>query len=378
MSAPSFPRVLFVSKPIAPPFHDGSKCIVRDLATHLASVRPIVMTTKDAPLLSEKIVNEPVYPTRGAFAPAVRDNARVMQRLLLGSRPELWHFVFAPNPLSSTAARIAQGLRRVPTIQTVASVPRSFENVSRLLFGDRIVALSVHTRDRLVANGADPARIVVIPPAVPAIAPLPKDVVLRARAEIGIPDDRPLVIYPGDLETSQGAKLVAEAAPGLLARSSATLVFACRQKTPRAAMIQEELASRLRAHGDRVRFVGEVSSLLSLLATASLVLFPVDDLYGKVDMPIAVLEAMELGVPVLALDDGPLAELAGIVRVDARSSEIVEKATLLLEDPSRAREVSEEAREGLEARHRPATVALAYEAIYDDLLAGRVPRPVPA
>src|SRR5690606_4769174 len=37
------PRVLFVSKPIVAPFHDGTKCLVRDIASHLSAVRPLVL-----------------------------------------------------------------------------------------------------------------------------------------------------------------------------------------------------------------------------------------------------------------------------------------------------------------------------------------------
>lgn len=365
------PRLLFVSKPIAPPFHDGSKCLVRDLATHLKTVQPIVLTTRDAAPLGDGIAHERIYPNAGSFAPALRDNARVFRRLLLGTKPELWHFVFAPNPVSSNAAKLARLLQRVPTVQTIASAPKSFENVSRLLFGDRIVALSEHTKERLVVGGADSKKIAVIPPTVPRIPTISAKNIELARARIGIDDDRPLVLYPGDLEVSKGAKLVAEAAPKILARTDATIVFACRKKTPRAEDAEASLRARLSTHGDRIRFVGEVPSLLELLAGASVVLFPVDDLYGKVDLPIAVLEAMELGVPVVALEEGPLAELRGVVHVSKRSDELARACLGLLRDAVRHADVAAEAKEVVDARHRPSIAASAYEELYEMLSRAR-------
>lgn len=362
------PRVLFVSKPVAPPFHDGAKCLVRDLATHLRRARPIVLTTHDAPPLGESVIHERIHPNAGSFAPALRDNARVLRRLLFGTRPELWHFVFAPNPASSHAAQLARLMRRVPTVQTVASVPRSFERVSRLLFGDRIVALSEHTKARLIAGGADAKKIAVIPPTVPRIPKISAKHIELARARIGIENDGPLVLYPGDLEVSKGAKLVAEAAPEILARTDATIVFACRKKTPRAEQAQAALRARLAEHGNRIRFVGEVPSLPELLAGASVVLFPVDDLYGKVDLPIAVLEAMELGVPVVALEEGPLGELRGVVHVSKGSDELAGECISLLRESRRHAEVAAEAKEVVEARHRPQRTAAAYEELYEGLL----------
>lgn len=367
MASTSLPRVLFVSKPIAPPFHDGSKCLVRDLVTHLSQVQPIVMTTKEAPPLGDAVLHERIYPTAGSFAPALVDNARVFRHLLVGPRPDLWHFVFAPNPASSTAATIARSLRRVPTVQTIASAPRSFEKVNRLLFGDRIVALSEHTTRRLIANGAPAERIVVIPPTVPRIDPPSPRAIEEARSRIGISDDRPLVVYAGDIEMSKGARLVAEAAPEVLSQTDTTIVYACRKKTPRAELAEAELRSRLSEYGDRIRFVGEVPSLVDLVAGASVMLFPVDDLYGKVDLPIAVLEAMALGIPVVALEEGPLGELSGIVHVDAHPDELARQCITLLRDQNRARERAEEAREVIEARHRPERAAAAYEAVYDEL-----------
>ncbi len=38
---------------------------------------------------------------------------------------------------------------------------------------------------------------------------------------------------------------------------------------------------------------------------------PVDDLHGKVDLPIVLLEALTLGTPALVLDEGPLSGTHG-------------------------------------------------------------------
>ena len=55
------PEVLFVSKPLVAPFNDGSKCLVRDIATALTTYAPRVMVPKDAQLWAPGILAANVY-----------------------------------------------------------------------------------------------------------------------------------------------------------------------------------------------------------------------------------------------------------------------------------------------------------------------------
>ena len=107
----------------------------------------------------------------------------------------------------------------------------------------------------------------------------------------------------------------------------------------------------------------------ALLALATGVLFPVDDLYGKVDIPIVVLEAMHFGTPVVSLDSGPLADLQGVLRVAPGDiTALVEQASRVLSDENFRGACIAVQRDAIERRHRPAHAAQRYEAIYDALL----------
>ena len=174
------PSVLFVSKPIAPPFHDGSKCLVRDVAQHLTRVAPIVLSTPGAPLLRAASGALPVrsvaaYGAPGGFTPAFSANLRAAAWVLLGSRASVWHFVFAPNPRTSTAGKWLRRVRRVPVLQTIASPPRSFAEPQTLFFGDVLVAQSTWTQRAIETSyersGQRAPRMAVIPPPVPDLVP---------------------------------------------------------------------------------------------------------------------------------------------------------------------------------------------------------------
>jgi phosphatidylinositol alpha-1,6-mannosyltransferase len=143
-------------------------------------------------------------------------------------------------------------------------------------------------------------------------------------------------------------------------------VFACRPKTPDAPRIERELRARLDPRS--VRFVREID-FPALLACTSVVLFPVDDLRGKVDVPIALLEAMKLGVPVVTVDSGPLAELEGVERIRSGDAlALARVATRLVRDANHRAGVVATARTVVTRRHDAAAVAHAYERLYDELL----------
>jgi len=370
------PSVLFISKPIAPPFHDGSKCLVRDVARHLTRVDPIVLTSPGAPVLRAANGARPVraveaYGAPGGFTPAFSANLRAAAWVLLGSRASVWHFVFAPNARTSGAGTWLKRLRRVPVVQTVASPPRSFGEPQALFFGDVLVAQSTWTRSQIESSyagcGLPPPHIAVIPPPVPDLSTPSLADIERVRHELQLAPEQRYLIYPGDLETSSGAEATAALAQRLSGLMPDVItVFAYRRKTAGAASVAERLRARVSAA--HTRFVQDSPDILALLAGAAAVLFPVDDLWGKVDLPIVLLEAMQLGVPVLVLDQGPLCDLDGVVKVPHLAVDgWLSAVSAVLGDAARATHIVTEQRTALDEKHRASRVARAYEDLYLEL-----------
>lgn len=363
-------RVLFVSKPVVPPFHDGTKCLVRDIALSLERVQPIVLSSKGAPSLGN-VELVPVYDKPGGFAPGLAQNLRAAAWLLLQSRADVWHFVYAPNLRTSRVGRLLRAARAVPVVQTIASPPRAFDAIDALLFGDIIVAQSRWTHDQVIAayrrKALKPPRILVIPPPVSLALSRSAEEAAAARASLGIPPDAPLFVYPGDLEVSSGARFTAELSARLAqAVPGAITVFAYRRKTGRAEGIAQRLRSQLDPASTRV--AGSIADLLALVASAAAVVFPVDDLWGKVDLPIVLLEAMVLGIPVVALGSGPLADLDCATLVGTLDPDAwIEKITDLATNEVARDAACERQRLGVLERHSRSVVARAYEELYLEL-----------
>jgi glycosyltransferase involved in cell wall biosynthesis len=367
--------VLFVSKPVVPPWNDSSKNLVRDVAGNLTRHAAVVMTRRGAPSELPRVRSEPIYAqSAGGFTPPLADNARVLARLLLGARCDVWHFFFAPNPRSSRAARVAARIRRVPTVQTVCSAPADFSRVQSSLFADRVIVLSRHTERRLVEAGIAPARVVHVPPAVSAL-PVPSDDERgAARDALGLPRERPLVVYPGDLEFSGAAERMLHAHAQLVRDCGSWLVLACRAKTRAARELTQRLQDLARDLGvaDSVSFLGETRAIHALLGAADVVALPAESLYAKMDLPLVLIEAMLLARPIVVADGTPAAELAEgergvVVGADVASTSAALSA--LLADPARRAALGRAARLRALSEHDPRAVAARHDALYEELLA---------
>jgi glycosyltransferase involved in cell wall biosynthesis len=225
-------------------------------------------------------------------------------RALRSRAPDVFHATLtwplaAKNALLGAIAAGVPGV--VVTVQLHMEVPvtRAMRAQQRLIAAraSRILPVSVDNahglhallgwpleRMEVVRNAVDAERFDV--PADPAL-----------RAALGAEPGRPLVLVPARLDAQKGHRHLLHA----LAHVPEPVVVLAGDGPERPAL--ERLAAELGVAG-RVRFLGTRSDVPSLLAAADLFVLP--SLYEG--LPVAVLEAMAAGVPVLATAIGSTAE----------------------------------------------------------------------
>ncbi len=364
-------EILLVSKPIVPPWNDSGKNLVRDLAGTGTRYHYRVMSTRGAEAPGPRAKVDPVYSAAGLYSPGLKQNLSVLKRLLKPDRQSLYHFFFAPNPKTSKMARAVLKLKRRKSVHTICSVPATFEGITRLMFADRVVALSEHTRGLLTDHGVH--NVVHIPPCIPSADLMPgerKDAVVN---RLKLPA-RPLVVFPGDYQFSSAARICADALPAIVAKTDAQFVFACRIKQEQSRQIEagiREMVAQANLES-RVSFFNEVDDMEALVAAASLVVLPADSLYAKMDIPLVLLEALRDEVPVVVSDHGPLAELVaepvGVAAPVGNANAFAHAVVELLRDPDQRRQMGTKGREMVLSKYNPETVSARYEQLYDELL----------
>lgn len=195
--------------------------------------------------------------------------------------------------LAAAAARILQ----LPLIATRRSTspPGRFWRLP-----DRVIAISNAVAAALQAAGVREERICRIPSAVPVaqLAQLPPG------RHPGLVGEAPVVVAAGALTQEKGHRTLLDALP-LLLRQVPGATVALVGDGPEGAALERQARALGIAH--RVRFLGRQESALPFIRAAQVLAQPSD----REALGTAVLEAMALGIPVVAASSGGLVELLG-------------------------------------------------------------------
>ena len=163
-----------------------------------------------------------------------------------------------------------------------------------LRFADRYVALGPHGRGRLVAYGAPPSRVHILPPAID-----PKRFEGDERAQFDVPDKRKIVLLLGRVSRMKGVNTIERTIKEILdRRPDLQFVFVGDVKE------RPTVSSQYRDH---LTFVGRVcpADVPSYLRRADVLVHP----SLTEGVPRAVLESLFAGTPVIARDVGDTASV---------------------------------------------------------------------
>jgi glycosyltransferase involved in cell wall biosynthesis len=276
---------------------------------------------------------------------------------------------------SSLWGRIAAILARRPVIVADHATDRSVQIATngaprgswialhnKLLdrFTFATVACATSQRPVLIGEGVAPEKIVHIPNGVPIERMLRAAATGRGREDLGLPGAGPIALQVGIFrpEKNQIGGLEAFAAvPEQIA--GAHLVFVGdgpeRERVERRAA---ELGASEWAH-----FLGQRTDVSALLAQADLMLLP----STSDAMPMAVIESLALGVPVVASDVGDVKETvgeAGICVPVGDTDALAAACVRIFSDPELRRRMSDAARERSRA-YDSTTMVERYEALFE-------------
>lgn len=343
MASPS-PRWMLVSRPVIGPALDGGPALLRELIPALPDAACDYFGDPRAPLRSghgDGLLRVPRLPgNRGAD---LLERAAIAAALLAREhRRQPVHLFFAPGsltervaaglvetpaPLSrstSLATRATWGARSIlsvassmlrgrsrsherqaPVLQTLTCAAELESCATLLEVLDGVVALSDHTRDRLIGSGLAPERVHRIHPGVDVRA-------AAAITDVAALERRRAMIYAGELDVGAADRLI-EIARTLSepALRGWKLLIACRPdkliERQERARLARELAGAIGA--GRVELRGEVDDMGALLRRGAMQLFVADTVHSRLDIPLVLLEGLREGLALVALDRPPVREL---------------------------------------------------------------------
>jgi len=217
-----------------------------------------------------------------------------------------------------------------------------------------------------------PSRIAVIPNGVP-YAP-PEKTTLRAELRLGSADR--LLVSVGNLYPVKGHRHLIEALSRLLPRHPRLhLAIAGRGELADALSVQ----ARETGVADRVHLLGLRADIGAVLAAADVFALP----SLSEGLPLALLEAMFAGCPIVATDVGEVGVAlahgaAGLLVAPADSAALAAALDEVLSQPRRALDLGERARRRAVAEYEVSRMVHRYVGVYEALRAQRLAPPAPA
>ena len=234
---------------------------------------------------------------------------------------------------------------------------------------DRLITVSDGQRATYERIGVPPALMTTVPNGV-----TPRDEVLsraEARERLGLDPHQPVVLTVGRLNVMKGHRYLVSCLPGLLAQVPDLAVVAIG-----GGHLHDDLkrqAAELGV-GDAFRLAGHRSDARALLGAADVFVLP----SRHEGMPLAALEAMEAGLPVVGTRVIGTAEVVvdgrtGLLVPPRRPAPLGAALAQLLRDPAARAAMGAAGRRRYLEHHTAERMTAATVAVYDDVLA-RVPR----
>lgn len=348
----------------------GAERVVADLARSLDRrlFRPLVCCLNFKGRLAEVLEAEgvPVF----ALDKRPRLDLRVLVRLVRLMRRERVDVVHTHLWTSSFWGRMAGALARVPVVVITEHNLDTWRRFPHLL-ADRLLGrvtddwvfvspqVEAFYRARLalpadrghvVHNGVD-------------VAPFARRVDgAEVRARMGLSAAARVAGVVGRLEARKGHRFFLEAMRTVVERAPGTIGLIVGEGREKEALLAQRDALGL---GDAVRLVGYWPDLAEALAALDVFVLP-SLMEGH---PLAILEAMAAGKPVVATDVGGNAEavqpgLTGLLVPPADPAALADAILTLLAEPERAKALGEAGRRSLDGRFSLQAAVKANEELY--------------
>jgi glycosyltransferase involved in cell wall biosynthesis len=294
--------------------------------------------------------------------------------LLLAKRPHILHCHLIP---SNILAKPLGALLGVPLIlnHDHTNDPNRIDN-KLLLALDKstnrlarhIIAVAGACRDFLIHHeSVPPEKITLVPNAID-LRRFSTGMLLRreSRVWLGLPQDGPVIAGVGRLNPQKNFSLFLDIAAAL-APKFPEVRFLLAGEGPEESMLREK-ANAL-GLGERVVFSGYVADTRRVYVAADLLLMP-SRFEG---LPMTLLEAMAMGLPVVASNLDGIAEVVadgreGFLVDPGDTASFVDRISRILENPALATDFATHARKKIEARFSVERMTSAVEAIYDRFL----------
>jgi phosphatidylinositol alpha-1,6-mannosyltransferase len=157
-------KILFVTRPIAPPWDEASKNMAYQLAINVAKINPNLeihlMTKGDLkeafPGLPDNIIQHSIYTSAENDFTLSQKIRSILFQWQMKNKFDVVHYFFTPSKLNGFVIKKFLKSSKSKTIQTIATLRDDLmnkEEIKKSIFGDILITYSKHTKKKLKSLG---------------------------------------------------------------------------------------------------------------------------------------------------------------------------------------------------------------------------------
>lgn len=369
-------KILLVTRPIAPPWDEASKNFAYFLAKNLAMFEVHLLTKNILPNLGENIIQHPIYTSSQndfTFSQKIRS---LFFQWKNKDAFDIAHYFFTPTKFNSFFIKTFLKSKKARAIQTIATLREdlySEKELKKMMFGDLIITYSDYAKDKLVSFGFDNIKRVYPGIDLDEYKKTEKNQTLLEK--YGFKNSDFIINFTGEYTRLEAIDNIIESFIQIASKiENIKLSLALRVKNEKDAqkkikvvekLKQANLLEKVSFHDDGTERMNEIYSL------ADISLFPVQNMRGKFDIPLAVVEAMACEKPVILSDLLILSELNNgqnsvIIKKD-NQAQLIAAILDLYNNPEKRSLIGKNARKFVEERFDIQNIAREYEQLYKKL-----------
>lgn len=371
-------KVLLATRPLIPPWDEASKNFAyflgKEVATHSLT---LLTATETLHALPSSVHQEPLFKSRHFNLQAKFALFSYLRRVR--KQFDITHYLFTPTTLNTFVIKHFALPKKGKTLQTIATLREDLygkKELQSLLFADHLIVYTELTKQKLERLGFHNVTRIYPGIDLDLYQPRAKDEeVLRT---YHLTRDDFFVIYPGEYTRLGATDMLTDTFLRYYSEhrdSSMKFLFACRIKNEADRAKREEIRLAVKQAGLEKNILFDEQhatvDMAALYNTADVIIFPVENLKGKFDVPLIIIEAYACGKPVILSDLASFHEFANqdiCVTIPKDSGEkLIESLAYLKQNEVERVRLGENARRFVKDHFDLKNTAKQYEEIYTSL-----------
>lgn len=367
-------NIAYISRPINPPWDEGSKNFVYSLSSYIQHYRILLLTSQQN-CQADKYPNiEMIRVYSGKHLNHYQKLKLIYWLLTTKQKIDLIHSFFTPRLITSRFLKwgaFRHDARFIHTIPTLSALEKHRHDT--FSYADVLVAMSDYTLRHLQQLGCENARRIYPGVDTERFSPFAETNSLDEQLETL--QNTPVVLYAGEYKRLRSFDNLLSWIPEVARRvPEAKFIFAVRIKQKEEYKIEQRIKQKVENMGlsQRILFLRTVENMPALHRLATIHVFPVQEMFGKFDLPMVLLEAMACGCPILTSENVPLKELfKGDIGFQIPYKDVhqwTEVVVDLLKNYTKCQQIGREGRRVAKKWFDIKTIANQYQTLYEEIL----------